>query len=107
MTAKEMAQKMVGDGKSPNKYFVTCAPWYMPIGSEDMVQIPGFNENWGAIGVFDDKEEAIEYYREIELDFRTGIGQVMVEDRMVGVLCERFLRETSRFVEDEIPEMPY
>ena len=48
----------------------------------------------------------MEYYYDVVLDYKNGIGQVMVEDRMVGVLCERFLRETRTFVEEEIPEMP-
>lgn len=110
MTAKEMAQKMVGDGKSPNKYFVTHSPFYMPKDSEmgRLELIPGFEGyEEGSTVMFDDKQKALEYYRDIELKFSNGVGHIMIEDRIVGVLCERFLRETSRFVEDEIPEMPY
>lgn len=105
MTAKEMAQKMVGDGKSPNKYFVTVGPWYMPKNSEDLTLIFGFDKNMSETVVFDDKEKALEYYRDIELKFEDGVGHVMLEDRMVGVLCERFLHETVTYVEEEVSDM--
>ena len=55
MTAKEMATQMVGDGKSPNKYFVTTSPWYMPMGGEEMQVIPGFDENSSETVMFEDK----------------------------------------------------
>lgn len=102
-----MARVMVGDGKSPNKYFVTTSPWYIPMGGEDMKVIPGFDENDSETVVFDDKDEAMEYYNDMELSYRYGCGQVMVEDRMVGVLCERFLKEVTKYVEQEVREMHF
>ena len=98
---------MVGDGKSPNKYFVTTSPWYMLKGGEDMKVIPGFDENNSETVVFDDKDEAMAYYNDMELSFRYGCGQVTVEDRKVGVLCERFLKEVTKYVEQEVREMHF
>lgn len=109
MTAKEMAQTMVADGQSPNMYFVTIAPWYLPKESECAELIPGFNTNDIETIVFYNKKEAMRYYSMIDLHFESGIGQVMVEDRMVGVLCERFLKEVTAYVEEEgvLPVMPF
>lgn len=105
MTAKEMAQKMVGDGQSPNKYFVTVGPWYMPQNSEEMELIPGYTEFISETVMFEDKDDALEYYSDVELRFANGVGHVMVEDRMVGTLCERFLHETVTYVEEEVSDM--
>ena len=105
MTAKEMARTMVGDGQSPNKYFVTVGPWYVPQNSEEMELIPGFDENMSETVVFDDRDEAMAYYKYMELSFCYGCGQVVVEDRMVGTLCERFLHETVTYVEEEVSDM--
>lgn len=108
MTAQKMARIMVGDGKSPNKYFVTHSPFFMPKDSEmgRLEVIPGYEDfEEGSTVAFDDKEKALEYYRDVELKFANGIGHVMLEDRMVGVLCERFLNETVTYVEEEVSDM--
>ena len=97
---KEMAREMVGDGGTPNKWFVTYGPHVMVYkdGEGDFELMEGYNENEDVFtyGPFDTYEEAVECYNEQELYAGIGIGQVMIEDRQCGVVREKWL--TKRMV---------
>lgn len=109
---------MVGDGKSPNKYFVTIGfGWYIPYKEydkdsdepfemPDMIQAPNSIESV-TMGPFN-KQEAEDLFEMIELPKYpvkvngTTIGQVTMEDRNTGVVKEKGLWELRKghFIED-------
>ena len=68
--------------------------------------IPGFDADSSETIAFDNKEEALACYNGVNLNLNYGYGQVMLEDRMVGVLCEKILREKIVYIEEEFFEMP-
>lgn len=99
VSAKEMARNMVGDGKRPNKYFVTIAyGYYFPIGEDDdMIQAANSLES--STFFFNNKQEAEEFFDSIPMPTNrkeiTGktISQIMIEDRLTGVVKDRFYKE--------------
>lgn len=101
--AREMARTMVGDGLLPNKYFVTRGPWcYVNPGDEEMSMIPGFvvlgHEPIGVVTkVFDSIEDAENEFHEINLSLDDGIGYVMIEDRLIGIVRDKWLRATVSY----------
>jgi len=105
---KKLASEMVGDGGTPNKFFVTSSPYIKVYDEEDYGYIDELIENCDVnaietFGPFDTYEEAKEAYLDIELDVDAGIGSVIIEDRECGTVCERFLKKIVRvdYVEDE------
>lgn len=105
LSAAELASNIVGDGKKPNKYFVTVAyGWYRPKGKPEdevlpeMVQAPNALESV-TIGPFSSKAQAFNTFNSIELDSSiekvTGetISQVIIEDRLMGTVKEKCLSE--------------
>jgi hypothetical protein len=103
---QKMATEIIGDGQSPNKWFVTLSPWikYYPTPGElDSKLIPGYSEKGTYTEVFDSYEEACEAYDDEELDAGLGRGSVMIEDREIGVVKERWLTErlVIDYYEDE------
>ena len=109
MTQQEiqvLATKIVGDGESPNKWFVTQSPYIrFQVEDNDMDSklLPEFKETDVYTEVFDSYEEACDAYDDVELDPEMGIGSVMIEDREIGTVKERFLTEKIRvdYFEDE------
>jgi hypothetical protein len=108
-TAKELACKLVGDGKKPNKYFVTIGfGWYAPENpEEDMIQAKNSLESV-TIGPLTSKAKAMELFNAIPIDRHiqevTGetIGQICIEDRLTGVVLERRLTKSgNRFFIDQ------
>jgi hypothetical protein len=94
-----MAREMVGDGKSPNKFFVTSSPWYNvtdEYGDIESELIDGFEDNNSETRVFDSLEEAEEYYEEVDLDIYDGIASVLIEDRKTGTIKEKYLEKIVR-----------
>ena len=94
--AKAMATEMVGDGKSPNKFFVTSSPCYLvtdEFEGRDFELLDGYDIKDGETRVFDTLEEAENYYDEIDLDIYQGIGSVMIEDRKSGTIKEKRLEK--------------
>lgn len=94
--AKILASEIIGDGKSPNKFFVTACPWYLEIdeyGDHESALLDGFQEDDSETKVFDTLEEAEEYYDQLELDIYDGVGQVLIEDRKTGVIKEKTLEK--------------
>jgi hypothetical protein len=103
---KALATEIVGDGKSPNKWFVTQSPWikcHEEDNNLDQKLLPDFKETDVYTEVFDSYEEACDAYDDVELDPDLGIGSVMIEDREIGTVKERFLTEKIRvdYFEDE------
>lgn len=97
--AKQLAIEIVGDGKSPNKFFVSSGPYYFEVdeyGDREAVLLDGFTDNHVETTIFDTLEDAEKYYNEIELDIYDGVGQVMIEDRMTGVIKEKTLEKVVR-----------
>lgn len=97
-TANKLATEIVGDGKKPNKWFVTIGyGWYWIPGKEHMVQAKNSLESVSIL--FNSKEDAEECFRGIPLGIAvskvsgTTIGQVIIEDRANGVIAEKFIRQ--------------
>jgi hypothetical protein len=88
---KALASEIVGDGQLPNKFFVTTGPWVTIVdeyGDRDSEMLEGFSDVDAWTEVFDTYEEANEYFERIELDIYDGTAQVMLEDRVTGVIKE-------------------
>ena len=102
---KKMAREMIGDGQSPNKWFVTVGPYVQYQAAEyemDHKLIEGYSDkDVCTYGPFEDYEDAVDCYDEQELDVEYGVGQVMIEDREVGVVCEKWLTEKVKVVYEE------
>ena len=110
---KEMARETVGDGGTPNKWFVTYGPHVRVLNEDDSFVgdyelIEGYDENEDVFtyGPFDTYEEAVECYDEQELYPGIGIGQVMIEDRQCGVVREKWLtkRMVVEYEEEELDD---
>lgn len=91
---KNLASQIVGDGESPNKYFVTHSAYCNVVdddGEVDMQLIDGFSDDATTFGPFETYKEALEKFNDIDVDEDLGIGHVMIEDRLVGTLIEKGL----------------
>ena len=106
--AKEMAREMVGDGQTPNLWFVTYGPYiavHDGYNSYDFQLIEGRDENADTYtqGPFVSYEDALKCYDEIELSFDYGVGQAFIEDRECGTVTEKWLykRVRTEYVQDE------
>jgi hypothetical protein len=100
MTQKEikaLASEIIGDGQTPNKFFVTTGPWVTVVdefGNQESQLLDGFTEEDSFTKVFDTYEEAEEYYNEVDIDiWYNGIGSVMIEDRKTGTIKEMSLQK--------------
>jgi len=94
--AKAMAREMVGDGQSPNKFFVTSSPWYNvtdEYGDIESELLDGFDHVCVDTRVFDTLEEAEDYYESVDLDIYDGIASVLIEDRKTGTIKEKYLEK--------------
>lgn len=97
---KELAKHMVGDGKKPNRYFVTIAyGWYRPLGDDaDAIQVDRSLESVTVL--FTNKQQAIDFYDNIPMEkslpaiTRETIANVMVEDRLTGVIRDKMYEQT-------------
>jgi hypothetical protein len=102
--AKAMAREMVGDGQSPNLWFVSHGPFVLAPGTEDdcwdFELMEGFDieKDTFTQGPFASYEEALECYDEIQLDEYYGVGQVFIEDRQCGTVTEKWLVKKTKIV---------
>jgi hypothetical protein len=90
---EKMAQQMVGDGKKPNKFFVTISNGYSYVHGGDIDYIGDIIKDFESkflkyetVAVFDTLRDAID---EAEGYFNTDVGRfrvntVTVEDRLFG-----------------------
>jgi hypothetical protein len=95
--AKDLASEIIGDGKSPNVWFVTQSPYYMKYkdGYGESFLLDGFDASEYSVmfGPFFSYKDACAKYDEIELEAYDGVGTVMIEDRKIGTVKEKFLEE--------------
>ena len=95
--AKDLATDIIGDGKSPNVWFVTQSPYYMKYkdGYGESFLLDGFDASDYSVmfGPFFTYKDACAQYDEIELEAYDGVGTVTIEDRKIGVVKEKFLEE--------------
>ena len=95
--AKDLASEIIGDGKSPNVWFVTQSPYYMKYkdGYGESFLLDGFDPADYSVmfGPFFSYKAACDQYDEIELEAYDGVGTVTIEDRVIGVVKEKFLEE--------------
>lgn len=108
---KALASEIVGDGQTPNKFFVTTSPFVRVTDDHDTDSelLDGFSTEDFETQVFDTFEEAKRYYDEVELDSYCGIGTVIIEDRKTGTICERYLEKyvTVEYNQNEIDDSKY
>jgi hypothetical protein len=93
---KKLASEIVGDGESPNKFFVTVSPYFkmqMWDGQQDDKVLDGFDaeRDMETYGPFDTLEEAQDSYDDQDLNADYGVGSVCIEDRETGTVKEKFL----------------
>ena len=95
---KALAREVVGDGQSPNLYFVSASPYFRMFGDgcdeygSDRI-LEGFDaeRDQRTYGPFNSLEEATEKYNDLDLDPDDGVGQVFIEDRETGTVREKWL----------------
>lgn len=102
---KNLASEIIGDGQSPNMWFVTTGP-YVRIQTVDYEQdselISGYSDkDTYTYGPFDNFEDAVDCFDEQELDVNYGIGQVCIEDRQCGTVTEKWLTKKVKVVYEE------
>ena len=104
---KALASKIIGDGESPNQWFVTESVNSLEVNNEgdmDCVPLPGFElkESY-TYGPFSSLKVAMMQYNELELSAGYGIGEVCIEDRQIGVVMSKTLEKRIRveYVETE------
>ena len=94
--AKDLAMNIIGDGKSPNVWFVTQSPYFMKYKDEygESFLLEDHDESEIEMyGPFFSYKDACAKYDEIELEAYDGVGTVMIEDRKIGTVKEKFLEE--------------
>lgn len=102
--AKTLASQVVGDGGSPNMFFVTTYPDIYVIdkdGDGEYKTVDWLVEERKAdythtYGPFHSYSEAQRAYDVLELDVHTGVCTVVMEDRHSGTIKEKFLRKVVK-----------
>jgi hypothetical protein len=96
---KALASEIIGDGQLPNKFFVTTGPWVTIVdefGDQESELIDGFYESDTWTQVFDTYEEANKHFESIELDIYDGTAQILLEDRLTGVIKDVSLEKVVK-----------
>jgi hypothetical protein len=96
---RELASEIIGDGQLPNKFFVTTGPWVTVVdeyGERESEMLDGFSDIDTWTEVFDTYEEANKHFQNIELDIYDGTAQVLLEDRLTGVIKQVSLEKVMR-----------
>jgi len=98
LNVTRLAMNIIGDGKSPNVWFVTQSSYFMRYkdGYGESILLEGCDESESSpmFGPFFSYSDACAKYDEIELDPQNGIGTVTIEDRVMGVVREKYSSET-------------
>lgn len=101
----QLATEIVGDGKDPNKFFVTVSPYFTVDNNEfgypanmeiEAELLDGYTDKDRQIRLFDTFEQANEYYNSVDLDPDSGVGTVMIEDRKTGTIKQKELTKVVR-----------
>jgi hypothetical protein len=104
---KKLASEIIGDGQSPNQWFVTTSPYVKVYNEEvygyDDKRLEGYDrvDDIYTHGPFDTYAEAVECFDDQELDVDYGVGQVCIEDRECGTVTEKWLKEKVTVVYEE------
>jgi len=95
---KELAREIIGDGKDPNKFFVTVSPYFTVENEDDFESelLDGYTDKDTETRLFDTFEQANEYYDSIDLDPYEGVATVMIEDRKTGTIKQKELTKVVR-----------
>jgi hypothetical protein len=107
---KLLASEIIGDGQSPNIWFVTKSSNVISEDSGFDERLPNFeNEESTTYGPFYSYADACKKYESIDLSVKYGIGQVCIEDREIGVVKEKVFEKAIRieYVEREIDDSDY
>jgi DNA-directed RNA polymerase subunit H (RpoH/RPB5) len=100
-SAKELAKELVGDGKTPNIWFVTIGAYIMVarenFDCNDYELLDGYSDgDTQTFGPFYSYAAACDKYDLIDLDPHDGIGQVFIEDRLNGTVKEKYAEKVIR-----------
>lgn len=102
---KKLASEIIGDGQTPNQWFVTTGPYVMvknEFGDHDYELIEGYSDkDTYTHGPFDNYEDAVDCLDDQDLDVEYGVGQVCIEDRQCGTVYEKWLTKKVKVVYDE------
>lgn len=103
---KKLASEIIGDGQSPNMWFVTTGPYVRLTTGDwdgpDQETISGYSaSDVRTYGPFNSFEDAVDCFDEQELDVEHGIGQVCIEDRQCGTVTEKWLTKKVKVVYEE------
>lgn len=95
---KELAREIIGDGKDPNKFFVTVSPYFTVENEDDFESelLDGYTDKDTETRLFDTFEQANEYYESVDLDPYAGVATVMIEDRKTGTIKQKELTKVVR-----------
>jgi hypothetical protein len=102
---KQLAIEIVGDGKDPNKFFVTVSPYFTVDNDEhgdpynmelESELLDGYTDKDIKTRLFDTFEQANEYYNSVDLDPYNGVGTVMIEDRKTGTIKQKELTKVVK-----------
>lgn len=100
-TTEELARKFVGDGKRPNKFFVTIGYGsYQPHDKEEIIQV---SQALHPVTILVESEEQARHlfdaiqlkYDATEITSRT-ISEVLIEDRITGTVKQKYFVEKIR-----------
>ena len=95
--AKDLAREIVGDGKLNNIWFVTSGAYMLERTDHydsEYVLLDGYTDSDSeCFGPFFSYEAACAKYDDIDLDPHSGIGQVFIEDRLIGTVKEKFVEK--------------
>ena len=99
----KLASEIIGDGQTPNQWFVTKSAYIRNSDNEDDQElIEGYSEkDIYTHGPFDTYAEAVDCFDDLEVDHRYGVGQVCIEDRMCGIVTEKWLTKKVTVVYEE------
>ena len=102
---KKLASEIVGDGQTPNQWFVTVSPYVMvkdEFGDNEYELIEGYSDNDTCMhGPFENYEDAVDCLDDQGLDVEYGVGSVSIEDRQCGTVYEKWLTKKVKVVYDE------
>lgn len=89
------AEKLVGDGQQPDRFFIS-------IGDEFIGEEPGQTGESYVISQHTDPVQAEAAFKEVELNGEEGPRWVQIENRLKGLINQRFLQKVVRYEEHSL-----
>ncbi len=104
---EELAKKQVGDGKLPNKYYISVSNQILrpdPDNDNATEYYPAAGTNYRScmVDCVDSLEDAEDAAEAIILDFDTEVCSVQIEDRLTGQVYERTLEQRVKIEYKEV-----